>query len=248
VTGLASTTSPATHRYGTAERQHLLIYEPVGCAGPKDAVMLVHGGFWRAEKDAASLEPACLDLARRGLLVASADYRAAEAGGMWPACADDVAAAALAFAAAAGVPLASLVLAGHSAGGHLALLAAARLGPLRHVVGLAAITDLVAAEELDLGAGAVRGLLSGRPAGYEPAASPVHGPALACPVLMVHGTEDQTVPPAQSVRYADAMRDRGGRVRVRLIPGARHMHLVNPERPAWADIRAEILAAARQPR
>ncbi|GII65316.1 putative lipase/esterase [Sphaerisporangium krabiense] len=226
--------------YGPGERQHVLVYRPATPA--RAAVVLVHGGFWRPEKDAASMEAACLDLAARGVLAASAEYRTVGAGGEWPGCADDVTAAVRALCESSGVPLAATVLAGHSAGGHLALVAATRLGGLGAVAGLAPITDLEAAERDDLGTGAVRGLLGGRAAAERPDASPLRGPAPGCPVLLVHGAADQAVPVSQTTSYADAVRAKGGRVRVRLIPEARHMHLVKPGRPAWRDVSDELLS------
>src|SRR5205807_9996448 len=100
------------------------------------------------------------------------------------------------------------------------------------VVALAPVTDLFAADREGLGHSAVRGLLSGdvRPDRLR-AASPSTRQPPRCPVTVLHGDSDQAVPVAQSTTYADLLRGHGCRVRSQVIPQARHMHLVNPERP-----------------
>ena len=129
---------------------------------------------------------------------------------------------------------------GSFGGGHLALLATDRLPGLGAVVGLAAVSDLADAYVRGLGAGAVSGLLgAGPPAPAVLAtASPAHRPPPACPVDLIHGTADQAVPVAQSVSLHE--RWTCGRVRLTLVPEARHMHLVNPDRPAWLVVAAVL--------
>ncbi|MET9628331.1 alpha/beta hydrolase [Lentzea sp. NPDC006480] len=216
--------------YGTAAQQFVEV------SGSGDlGVVLVHGGFWRAEKTVDSLHPVVEDLAGHGLVVGNAEYRTVDHGHEWPACLDDVVEATRCFGRATGVPLTRTVLIGHSAGGQLALLAARSLPGLGGVVGLAALADLETAAADDLGEGAVAAL------GAEPAAvSPLRHPA-DTKVVLVHGDADQTVPFAQSESYAAAWS-----ARLVAVPGARHMHLVKPERPAWPVVRAEILSLTEE--
>ena len=87
-----------------------------------------------------------------------------------------------------------LAIAGHSAGGHLALLAAARLR-VRGVLAQAPVCDLRLAAELGACAGAVERLLA------QGAPSPIDDPPDA-EVLLVHGDADEDVPVALSRRYA----------------------------------------------
>jgi dipeptidyl aminopeptidase/acylaminoacyl peptidase len=226
--------------YGRHPEQFLITI-----AGPYDgrpSVLLVHGGFWRPEKDAASLLPAAQALAARGLGVASIEYRNVESGGGWPVCADDVTAAVATYWSRTGADPATTVLVGHSAGGHLALVAAAGLDGLGAVVGLAAVSDLVAARDQDLGDGAVRGLLG---AGAEDdellwSASPLHQGLPRCPVHLIHGAADQAVPVEQSLRLAAALARRGHPHDLEVIADARHMHLVNVERPAWSVVAERL--------
>jgi dipeptidyl aminopeptidase/acylaminoacyl peptidase len=54
-------------------------------------------------------------------------------------------------------------------------------------------------------------------------ASPVtHASAGAPPILLLHGTADDLVPAAQSVRLAEALARAGARVELELVPGATH--------------------------
>jgi fermentation-respiration switch protein FrsA (DUF1100 family) len=52
----------------------------------------------------------------------------------------------------------------------------------------------------------------------------------------VHGTDDTTVPPEQSTRYAAAATAQGAAVDVRLVPGD-HMALIDPAGAPWALVR-----------
>jgi len=225
--------------YGSDPRQYVdLTGDPAlpGC------VLLVHGGFWRAEKDSESLWPAVTALAKMAGCVGSVEYRTADAGGRWPACRDDVVAAVRAVWAAGADPR-STVLVGHSAGGHLALAAAGQLAEPVAVVALAAVSDLVAASRDQLGDDAVEVLLG--PAPDEDAllaASPWHQPPPAGRIELVHGDADQAVPVAYSRRLAEHWAATAD-VRLTEVPDARHMHLVNPDRPAWPVVAARIAAA-----
>jgi dipeptidyl aminopeptidase/acylaminoacyl peptidase len=54
-------------------------------------------------------------------------------------------------------------------------------------------------------------------------ASPVaHAHGGAPPILLMHGTVDDLVPPAQSVRLASALREAGASVELELVPDASH--------------------------
>ena len=141
-------------------------------AGPAPLVLFLHGGFWRATYDRRHTWPLSAALASAGFAVCTPEFRrVGQPGGGWPGTFDDVAAAvdalpdlALAVAGPGGLAPRPFVLAGHSAGGHLALWAAARHrlpgdsrwctrspGPYRGVVGLAAVSDLAACHAAGLG-------------------------------------------------------------------------------------------------
>ena len=111
---------------------------PGGRAAP--LVLFLHGGFWRAAYDRAHTGPLAEALADSGFVVCTPEYRkVGQAGGGWPGTFEDVAAAVevlprLVAGATDGLTDGSrVILAGHSAGGHLALWAAAQQSPWRWV-------------------------------------------------------------------------------------------------------------------
>ncbi|MFF8745525.1 alpha/beta hydrolase [Streptomyces californicus] len=187
-----------TAAYGDHPDQVVDFYAPRDGRTGAPLVVLLHGGAWRSPYDRAHVSPLADFLARRGFAVANVEYRrggddiprqrdgaepgAGSAGpvaGRWPETFDDVAAAldampALASRELPGADVRRIVVSGHSAGGHLALWAAARhvlpegspwLLPappsLRGVVALAPIADFATAVGLGVCGGAVTQLLGG---------------------------------------------------------------------------------------
>ena len=102
-------------------------------------MIFLHGGFWRVAYDRSHTGPMATALAAAGYVLCVPEFRrTGQPGGGWPGTFDDVAAAvdrmpALVREAAGPGVIADgpALLAGHSAGGHLALWAAGRhlLGP-----------------------------------------------------------------------------------------------------------------------
>ncbi|HEX6871893.1 MAG TPA: alpha/beta hydrolase, partial [Micromonosporaceae bacterium] len=171
----------ATMAYGGLPDQVAEVRFPVGDGRPKAVVVFLHGGFWRDAYDRIHTRPLSVGLADAGYLVVTPEYRrTGAAGGGWPDTFADVAAAVAAVPALLtnlGVPVdVPIVVAGHSAGGQLALwVASAEAGraypamaavSLAGVVALAPVADLRAAHELDLDQGAVAALLGGGPDVY----------------------------------------------------------------------------------
>lgn len=215
--------------------------------------VVLHGGFWKRRYGGRLNEPLCRDLAARGWAAWNVEYRRVgfRAGGGWPATFADVAAAIDHLAVLERelpLDLGRVVTIGHSAGGHLALWAAARPGlpagapgarpvvPVTHAVAQAGVSDLEEAARLELGGGAVRRLLGGLPAERpEPYAlgSPLARLPLGVPQLLVHGEEDDTVPVALSRRYAEAAGAAGDEVDLVTLPGAGHFEHLDPGSEAW---------------
>jgi dipeptidyl aminopeptidase/acylaminoacyl peptidase len=98
--------------------------------------------------------------------------------------------------------------------------------PVTDLAGLAG--DVVAAGGiLDPGPESREALFLGVPAADIPdlarEASPVtYASAAAPPVLLLHGAVDDLVPPAQSIRLAEALTAAGAAVELELVPGATH--------------------------
>lgn len=217
-------------------------------AGPaRGLVILVHGGFWRAEYDRRHTRPLAEALRDEGFLVATPEYRrtgaVGEVAGGWPRTFDDVrSATALLPDLLAGVGLRSpspVVVVGHSAGGHLALWLAAEGVPLDRVVALAPVGDLADAFARDLDGGAVRDLLGGSPAELpERYAEADPAVRLARPgrpveprVVVLHGTADLQVPVGNSDWAAT-----NDRVELRVLDGADHFVLIDPDSAVWPEV------------
>lgn len=252
--------------YGDDESQVGELHLPAGldaATDPVPVVVVVHGGYWRAQFGLDLGTPLAADLANRGVAAWNVEYRRVGDGGGWPATFDDVATAVDALAgvvqerAGGRLDLARVRAVGHSAGGHLAVWAAARgLLPagapgadpavrLRGVVSQAGVLDLVGGYGEGLGGGAVSELLAVSPE-QDPRryalSSPLALLPLGVPVTCVHGDADVTVPPSQSETYVAAATGAGDRATLVRLPGADHFALIDPTSPAWATCRDVLLA------
>ncbi|MFJ4314754.1 alpha/beta hydrolase family protein [Streptomyces lavendulae] len=261
----------ASAAYGEHPDQVVDFYAPRGGAGgPAPLVVVLHGGAWRAPYDRQHVTPFAEFLARRGFAVANVEYRRGSSlphqgsdgpvAGRWPETFDDIAAAmdALPGLAARALPVADLhrvVVTGHSAGGHLALWAAARHvlpagspwrlpapPPLRGVVALAPIADFAVAEELGVCGGASAQLLGGPEhwAARLPSADPAALLPTGIATAVVHGREDIVVPHAVAESYVAAAGEAGELVGLTLLDGVGHFPLIDPAADACAVVCEEI--------
>ncbi|MCX4486208.1 alpha/beta hydrolase [Streptomyces anulatus] len=270
--------------YGDHPDQVVDFYAPRDGRTGAPLVVLLHGGAWRAPYDRAHVSPLADFLARRGFAVASVEYRrggddipqqrdggestrasgAAPVAGRWPETFDDVAAAmdampVLAARELPGADVRRIVVTGHSAGGHLALWAAARHvlpegspwrlpapPPLRGVVALAPIADFTVAAELGVCGGAVAQLLGGEAEFEDRAAQADPGVLLPTGIAtaIVQGVEDIVVPQAVSEAYVDAAARSGEMVGLTLLGGVGHFPLIDPAADACAVVAEEITQLA----
>ena len=186
------------------------------------------------------------DLAARGWAAWNLEFRGTGGGGGWRATFDDVAAGIDHLAALdAPLDLDRVVAIGYSAGGTLALWAAARRDaavPLAAVVGQAPPTDLEArARGGGEAAARVRALLGGPPDAVPDryrAASPAALLPLGVPLLLVQGEADTMVDAAESRRYVEAARAGGDRAALVLRSGDDHHVHVDPGSVAWHAVLA----------
>ncbi|MFG2990971.1 alpha/beta hydrolase [Streptomyces sp. NPDC048257] len=261
----------ATATYGEHPDHVVDFYAPRGEArGPAPLVVLLHGGAWRAPYDRQHVTPIADFLARRGFAVANVEYRRGSSlphqnaggpvAGRWPETFDDVAAAmdALPDLAATALPQADVrrtVVTGHSAGGHLALWAAARhvlpagspwrlQSPpmLRGVVALAPIADFAVAQELGVCGGASAQLLGG--ADHWDERLPYADPAALLPTgiatAVVQGRDDIVVPQQVAEAYVAAAAKAGETVGLTLLDAVGHFPLIDPAADACAVVAEEI--------
>jgi len=257
-----SATAPdLTLRYGDLPDQVADVRLPSE-NGPRPLVVVVHGGFWKAEFDRAHAGPQSVGLADAGYVVATVDYRrVGQPGGGWPGTFDDLAALTDAVpelvktALPDRVDTTRTVLVGHSAGAHLAAWAAARhrlpkespwqrSDPLDvSVVSLAGVLDLELSERLGLGGHAASRLLGGSPR-HQRDRYALANPTALLPtgvrLIAVHGTGDDTVPVEMSRRYVDRAQTAGDQVELVEIDDCGHYEVIDPASAAWPAVLAAI--------
>jgi acetyl esterase/lipase len=231
--------------YGDHPSQVLELFEPEG--EPRGAAVVIHGGFWRAAYDRHLMDDLCGDLAARGWAAWNLEYRRLGDGGGWPETFDDVEAGIGHVRASNRVLLASdgpatgdseasntvlLAAIGHSAGGQLALWAAAR-GLVDRAVAQAGVVDLAEAARLGLSRGVVDELV---PPELYARTSPAAMLPLGVPQLLVHGEDDDTVPVGMSRSYHEAALAAGDDVRLVTLPGVGHYEHLDPASDAWRAV------------
>jgi acetyl esterase/lipase len=222
------------HAYGNKRSQFGELYLPAG-EGPFPVAVVIHGGFWKAQYGRKLMHPLCRDLAARGWAAWNLEYRRLGrlSGGGWPRTFEDVAAAIDHLPdVLAPLDLTRVVAIGHSAGGHLAALAATREAPRVPVTGVvsqAGVLDLEKAWEWRLSGGVVRRFLGGTPGPERyAAASPAARLPLGAPALLTHGGKDDIVPPAMSEEFA-----RATGCDLVLLPDEDHFGHLDPANPLW---------------
>ncbi len=261
--------------YGASPDQVADVHLPPGRADGSTAdggacplALFLHGGFWRAEYGREHTAPLAEALADAGFVVAAPEFRrTGQPGGGWPGTFDDVARAVdrlpglVARATGGLADPGRVVVAGHSAGGHLALWAAGRRrvspatpwyrsrGPMCAVVALAPVADLESCYDQALGDQAAGALMGGGPAEVDDRyrnADPMRLLPHGVPVRLVHGTDDDRVPAQMSVDYAERASEAGDPATCVLVPGAGHFEVIDPLSGAWSQVLDAFTWAAEQ--
>ena len=232
--------------YGDAPSQHRALWLPDPLPeAPRPLIVLIHGGCWLDAHGVDHVYGLASALRDRGYAVLAPEYRrVGNDGGGWPQSRDDLLAAIKPDAdleASRSYDPDEVVLVGHSAGGHLALVVAAALAsdadtdPVIGVIGLAAITDPIRYAQ---GSGscnrAAQLFFGGAPsdvperyASGDPLAA-WRGNARSVPVVLIQGTADPIVPMTQAEALA-----RAPAVALRTLPDAQHFDLIHPATAAF---------------
>ena len=207
-------------------------------------VILLHGGFWRSRWELDLMDAIAIDLAERGLASWNVEYRRPDRHGWSTTVADVAAVLAHVPELASRFPIdeARVAVAGHSAGGQLALQVAADIvgtaaaGSLPTtppmVVQLAGLVDLVETHRRDLGNGAVPLALGGTPQEIPEVyarASPILRGVVPVDQLVVIGSDDSTDLREMSRRYVRAA---GERARL-LEEAGDHFAVIDPRSRIW---------------
>ena len=229
-----------TLHYGPAPEQFMSVWRPQRAS--LATLILLHGGCWSNEYDLTHTGPVATALADAGYTVWSVEYRrVGDAGGGWPGSLEDAEEAVRVIAnQTAARPV---ILLGHSAGGHLALLLGAGMAThaepmVDAVVGLSPIAQLAR-----YGAGdnscqkMVPRFMGGQPADMPDAyrcADPVNLTPHPLTVVLV-GEADTIVPSVFS--------DLDGASRV-MVAGAGHFDWLNSGTAAFDKLQATLRGIA----
>lgn len=213
-------------KYGTHPLQFIERWEPKDSAAD---IFFIHGGCWLSAYDIKHSQPLSHHLRNKGFRVWSIEYRrAGDEGGGWPNTLHDINAA-IDMVLGTFPEVQSPILVGHSAGGHLALMAAqSNLTKLGGVLGLAAITDI---EEYSKGENscqkATESFIGGpmeTNVGLYKAANPIYH--LPHPrTQLLYGEKDVIVPNTQAFKFDNVIPI--------AVPDAGHFDFIHPQSEAW---------------
>jgi acetyl esterase/lipase len=229
--------------YGTDPDQfgELRLAHPSG--RPQPVVVVLHGGFWRSRWQVDLMDALCVDLAERGMASWNVEYRRPDRNRWSDTISDVRAGIAHVRQLATEYPIDPhrIALVGHSAGGQLAVQAAAGLvteaGQPQPalVVQLAGLVDLEETHRRDLGNGAVPAALGGTPEEVPDAYE--QGSPLSClPVgarqLVVIGRSDSPDLREMSRRYVAASTAGGDDISLVEDDGD-HFSVIDPTSRLW---------------
>jgi acetyl esterase/lipase len=244
------------HRYGDHPSQLGELFLPSG-TGPFAVVVVVHGGYWKAQYDRSLMSDLCLDLAGHGLAAWNLEYRRVGSEGGWPATLVDMAAGVDLLAdIEAPLDLSRVMAVGHSAGGQLAFWAASRPtlpadapgADPRIVIGAAVsqagLLDLTLAAGLTPSSTPTRAFLGDPSVHYERyvLASPRERLPLGIPQLVLHGDGDNSVSMRIATSYAAAARDAGDPCEFLVLSRTGHFEHIDAHSEAWHVARDWLVA------
>lgn len=208
------------------------IFEPPAEVTRNGAALLwIHGGGWK-QGSSDQLFPHAAYFARLGYVTASVEYRlAGENSAIFDAINDsrDAFYWMWSNADALGIDPEKIVVAGESAGGHLAACLGTIDDPRSSgvpspqplpaaIIAINPVMDLTALNW----AMQVPGLTPGEVSLGQSISPQFHVDASSVPVLLLHGADDGVVPPGQSSDFAEAMHQAGRPAKLRLWEGKSH--------------------------
>ncbi len=192
------------------------VYRPV-MEGARPAVVLLHGGGWKAPERRGDMKSIASQLAGRGYVVLNATYRTTP-DWQFPAPVEDLREAIKWLRARSGelgVDPHRVAVYGYSAGGHLAALLGLMDGPpevrVQAVVAGGAPADLTLYPGGELVPKFLGGTQTEVPAKFREASPVNHVSRDDPPVFIYHGRWDRLVPPEHAHRLAGALARAGVR-------------------------------------
>ena len=218
--------------YG-AQNQQTLVHFPVGATNA-DSVLVIHGGCWSNAYGVDHSLPMAVALSDMGLDVWAAEYRrVGDDGGGWPGSLEDIKSA---IRYVTQNTRESIVLVGHSAGGHLALKAAEDPNlSISGVVALAPIADLVSYGAETGSCQSMVPKFMGDDS-YDPSdayrVASVRIEDVIVPVIVVIGDADPIVDLTQVESFSSEQ--------LRTIPEAGHFDLIHPKTTAFEVVKSTV--------
>ena len=224
--------------------------------GPHPVAVFIHGGCWLAQYDIAHSGRFTDAVASSGIATWSLEYRRVGDGGGWPATFKDAAQGVdhlRTIAPQYALDLNRVILIGHSAGGHLALWAAARSelpseSPLstphplkvRGVLALAPAAGLAILHKRRVCGHVVDKLMGGSPRQHPGRYKWVDLLQIAptTPQILIVGKRD-TAWGWSGLSYFDVAKARGDLIRLLELPDAGHFELIDPKSSAWPLVLQE---------
>jgi len=262
--------SPADHKiqYGDEPLQFGELRLPK-TGGPHPVAVVIHGGCWITKFADLQIMAAMSEaLTRAGVATWNVEYRRVDSpGGGWPGSFLDIANAVdhlRKLAKPYHLDLKRVVVIGHSAGGHLALWAAARHrlpktsplfkpDPLRAlaVINLAGPGDLkrmLPTQQRVCGDVPITKLVGGSPDEVSERyrdASPAEMLPLGVEQILITGAKDGAVPPALGKEYEEEARRKGDKVRMTVVEEAGHFEVIAPGTSAWKFVEEAALTSLK---
>jgi acetyl esterase/lipase len=248
ILSMAPPKADARLAYGSDEHQFVDLRLPK-TKGPHALAISIHGGYWRAKYDLGYMGHLCASLTAKGIATANVECRRlGNVGGGWPGTFADIRSAyqfLLQNTRQHEFDARRVIVIGHSAGGQLGLCLAAHETGVKGVISLAGVVDLQRAYSLHLSNDAVVEFLGGTPlevADHYREADPMVL-TIKTRQWLVHGAEDDVVPPAFSRDYVSAKRKRKEDAQLNEIAGAGHFDVVDPRSGAWKGVEGVVMEA-----
>ncbi|MOA07389.1 Acetyl esterase [compost metagenome] len=205
--------------YGNDPEQRLDILMPKERSQHTKVLIFLHGGSWK-RGDKSDYNSALRSFAQRGIAIVNMNYRLAEKNkNKFPAQMDDITKAIDFLVSKANdlsIDMTTIGLAGHSAGGHLALLYSYHFntsGRVKAVAALAPVSDLAEAGRSDR-SDYLSPIINFLGKKFKQdsilwiQASPYWmATKLSVPTILFHGTEDKVVPYNQSVKLEKRLQE-----------------------------------------
>jgi acetyl esterase/lipase len=241
--------------YGEGSLQFADLRLPDG-VGPHPVMILIHGGCWLSMFDIAHVGKLADALARSGIATWTVEYRrVGDEGGGWPGTFQDIAKSSdhlLSVANEYSLDTNRIIVAGHSAGGHLALWLAARKKfsnnalfsspnqvQLKGVLALAPAPDLALLHKKGVCENVIDKLMGGSPADFPDRyamASPPELVPFGIPQVVLVGHHDKNWRDG-GLRYYELAKSANEDIRFIDAAESGHFEMIDPDSSTWSLVQ-----------